>query len=352
MNLHMPQCPDCGSSIDINSIFCSNCGARLTSKFPSTNSSPSQSNVKKQLQKIDDYDFEHFIAELWEQQGWKTTVSQKSVDSGVDVAAIKQAPYPQKTLIQAKRYAEGNNVSSTAIQQYASLKYQQDNVDTVIVVTTSSFTREAEKRAEELNVKLVDGDGLVSLIQENEFDTILHKYTRDEFYPVEQLSLNQKRSIVTYANQMSEINNDFDFEYTFSLFARYSYTVSDIIRGNSSKTNDYFKYKNELLQKTVDSQDAVTQMRNISTDSIPNTLARDHSEFIMLWEQWSVETKNIIQETDELLADDYSPNDIKGDQSVKVNNLWEDCKYTIKSIRNKVEIMTDKLNTYKESLAE
>lgn len=52
---------------------------------------------------MDDYDFEHFITDLWEEMGWQCKVSQASVDAGIDVVATKQTPYPQKKLIQGHR---------------------------------------------------------------------------------------------------------------------------------------------------------------------------------------------------------------------------------------------------------
>lgn len=132
--------------------------------------------VKNHLQRMDNYDFEHFVADLWERQGWNCAVSQASVDAGIDVTATKSIPYDQKKLIQAKRYGEDTTVGGPDIQQYASLKHQQPDVDSVVVVTTSSFTRSAEERARELNVKLVDGDDLEDLVDRLDADDLIEKY--------------------------------------------------------------------------------------------------------------------------------------------------------------------------------
>jgi hypothetical protein len=136
----------------------------------------SSEQVLSHLQRLDDYEFEHFVADLWERQGWTTSVSQASVDAGVDVTATKESPYPQKQLIQAKRYSAGNTVGGPAIQQYNSLRQQQENVDSVAVVTTSSFTSHARNRAQELNVKLIDGEGLVAMLEQHHAYDLLEKY--------------------------------------------------------------------------------------------------------------------------------------------------------------------------------
>lgn len=138
-----------------------------------------QATVKSRLQQMDDYDFEHFVGDLWERMGWTCEVSQASADAGIDVVATKSDPYPQKKLIQAKRYGPNTTVGGPAIQQYASLRHQQPNVDSVVVVTTNQFTRAAEQRADELNVKLVDGDGLVSMVDNLQAENLLTQYDID-----------------------------------------------------------------------------------------------------------------------------------------------------------------------------
>lgn len=132
-------------------------------------------HLKTRLQEMDNYEFEHLVADLWERMGWNTEVLQASVDAGIDVIATKETPYPQKKVIQAKRYSSGNTVGGPDIQQYASLKHQEPDADSVIVVTTSSFTTHAHDRAKDLNVKLVDVDALVSMINEVGID-VVRKY--------------------------------------------------------------------------------------------------------------------------------------------------------------------------------
>lgn len=126
----------------------------------------SQPELLSELQSMDDYDFEHFVADIWEEMGWDTEVSQAAVDAGIDVTATKSTPYPEKIVIQAKRYGKNTSVGGPDIQQYASLKHQVTGTDSVIIATTGSFTNAAEERADDLNVKTVDGEGIVSMIDD------------------------------------------------------------------------------------------------------------------------------------------------------------------------------------------
>lgn len=133
-------------------------------------------DLERALQRMDDYDFEHFVADLWERMGWKTEVSTQSADRGIDVVATRRSPYEEKALIQAKRYGPNTTVGSPAIQQYASLKHQRHGVDKVLVVTTSGFSGQAAELAHQLNVKLIDGESLVSLVEDLDAMDLVEQY--------------------------------------------------------------------------------------------------------------------------------------------------------------------------------
>lgn len=125
----------------------------------------SESNFLNQLQNIDSAKFEQLVAELWEMQGWETFVTSDGSDGGIDVIAEKTNPIKKKEVIQVKRYDESNPVGRPDIQQYASLRQEETDVDTVVVVTSSRFTDGAEEVASKLNVKLVNGFRLYNLIE-------------------------------------------------------------------------------------------------------------------------------------------------------------------------------------------
>ncbi|WP_363466650.1 restriction endonuclease [Halogeometricum borinquense] len=131
---------------------------------------------KQRIQGMDNEEFEHFVADLYERMGWDCTVTDYAQDQGIDIIATKSVPYSQKKLIQAKRYSDSNPVSGPDVQQYASLKQQEQGVDSVIIVTTGRFTQSAIDLAENLNVKLVDGDDLVSLIEAESAGNLVEEY--------------------------------------------------------------------------------------------------------------------------------------------------------------------------------
>lgn len=128
----------------------------------------SKQQLKQKLQRLDSYQFEKLIADIWDAQGYDTSVRQASRDRGVDVEAVIKNPIKQRLFIQAKRHKEGNKIGSQKIRNYATLYQQDDTVDLVVVVTTSTFTEEAVRLAWDLDVKIIDWEGVMRKIVETD----------------------------------------------------------------------------------------------------------------------------------------------------------------------------------------
>ena len=122
--------------------------------------------LKKKLQSMNEYDFEKLVADLWSREGWNTNVTDPSGDRGIDVVATRTGLTTEKQVIQAKRYTEGNTVGSKEVRTYATLRQQESDADSVVLVTTSQFTKQATRLATDLRVKLVDGESLSQRISQ------------------------------------------------------------------------------------------------------------------------------------------------------------------------------------------
>jgi len=123
--------------------------------------------IQQRIRRMDPYNFEKLVAEVWELYGYETTVKKGSGDRGIDIRASKNTPYNQLDLIQAKRYSKDNTVGSDQIRSYSTLYNQVPEVDIVVLVTTGYFTSEAERLANDLSVKTIDGDKICELIHDN-----------------------------------------------------------------------------------------------------------------------------------------------------------------------------------------
>jgi Predicted endonuclease distantly related to archaeal Holliday junction resolvase and Mrr-like restriction enzymes len=128
---------------------------------------------------MDPMQFEEFVADIWSSQGWNTTLTSASYDRGIDVIASWDGIISRKEAIQVRRY-QSEKISSREVQRYASIPDQQDDVETVRIVTSSSFSQPAEEVADDLNVKTVDGDGLYQIVSENSLSSVVAPYLEAE----------------------------------------------------------------------------------------------------------------------------------------------------------------------------
>lgn len=123
-------------------------------------STAKEKHWEAKLDEMGGYEFEEFVAQLFEKMGYETKVTKESGDQGVDV--IAKTPF-ETLAIQAKNLS--SKVSNSAVQEIVAAR-NPSGADKAIVVTTSSFTRSARKLAKANNVRLVNREELLSMIDE------------------------------------------------------------------------------------------------------------------------------------------------------------------------------------------
>ena len=132
--------------------------------------------LAEEVRSMDPLEFEELIADLWEYLGYNTTVSSGSGDRGIDVVAKRDFPYDEKVVIQAKRW--NSTVGGPDIREYIA-QVERDDVDSVIVVGTAGFTKNAKQDAERYNVKLINGNTLADMFIDEGVVDLVREYTGD-----------------------------------------------------------------------------------------------------------------------------------------------------------------------------
>lgn len=114
----------------------------------------------KGIDEMDGYQFEKFVAQLFQDMGYKTEVTSSSRDYGIDVIARRK----WVTIgIQAKRYSD--KVPNKAVQEViAGIAYSK--LDQGLVITNNYFTKQARNQAKGTNVLLWDRDILQQKLHE------------------------------------------------------------------------------------------------------------------------------------------------------------------------------------------
>lgn len=127
--------------------------------------------LKAKLLEMDAYQFEVLVGELLKKLGYSTVkVTKRSGDKGIDVIGdlTMEGITNVKTVVQVKRFKEGNNVPGKIVAQ---LRGSAEVDQRGLVITTSDFTKDAVAEAQAPNkmpVALIGGERLVQLLIKHE----------------------------------------------------------------------------------------------------------------------------------------------------------------------------------------
>lgn len=142
------------------------------------------------------FDFEHFVARLLKEMGYKTEVTKKTGDFGTDIIAKKGNKI---TAVQCKRHNEKNFVGNKLIQQLlGSMNFY--HATQCIFVTTSYYTKPAIKQAENAPIELWDKDTFHELVKKH----LLNLDINQIFTAIEKEKLKEKEKIEAIQNAALE----------------------------------------------------------------------------------------------------------------------------------------------------
>lgn len=120
---------------------------------------------KEQIKNMSSRDFEFFVGGILERLGFSVKITQATRDGGRDIIATKSDPIPYTLFVECKHKGENYKVDVSVVRSlYGVQTAMQANQS--IVVTSSKFTRDARKFAEERKtlMALWDIDDLINLI--------------------------------------------------------------------------------------------------------------------------------------------------------------------------------------------
>jgi restriction endonuclease Mrr len=112
------------------------------------------------LMRVSPFDFEKICLVPFEKQGYKVELTPQSGDYGIDGIARKGR---KKVFLQCKQYTNDNKVSVKRVQRFAGAMAMH-RVRRGYYITTSTFTQQARKAADKLNIKLVDKDNIIEFL--------------------------------------------------------------------------------------------------------------------------------------------------------------------------------------------
>lgn len=110
-------------------------------------------------------DFESFVANIFKKLGFSVKITPETRDGGKDIIATKSTPIPYTLIIECKHWDENHKVDVSVIRSLFGVQ-MDEQANQSIVVTSSKFTKDAQKFAEKQKtlMTLWDIDDLLKLI--------------------------------------------------------------------------------------------------------------------------------------------------------------------------------------------
>jgi len=125
----------------------------------------------------DPFEFEKFIAKLYQKMGYDAECTPKTNDGGFD---IKLRRHAETGIVECKCYAQKIRIGRPAIQKLVGAN-QMEKADRMIFVTTSDYSQEAKEYAENAGVELLNGKNVLALTDYHYADRKLQiKINKDE----------------------------------------------------------------------------------------------------------------------------------------------------------------------------
>jgi HJR/Mrr/RecB family endonuclease len=122
----------------------------------------------EQVDELSARDFEYLIAELLQDMGYETVVTQHSKDKGRDILAVLMTPLGRLlTIVECKRYRLNRPVGVEPVQRMLWVADRIDKASSAMLATTSTFTYGAKaiEREHRYKLQLRDNQNILSWIR-------------------------------------------------------------------------------------------------------------------------------------------------------------------------------------------
>jgi len=121
--------------------------------------------LRAKLRELDDGEFTQLVADLWEAQGWSTTVFSATKQVVYDIVAMREEPEKQRLLLWTEHRPGDEQLGPRAVERCATARDSSQGAETATLVTNALPRTAAEQRAEGLEVTVIDGQDLVELLR-------------------------------------------------------------------------------------------------------------------------------------------------------------------------------------------
>jgi len=119
---------------------------------------------RKDSSDMDPIEFENRVGDLFEKLGYQTTVTQRTHDGGIDLEGKERGLGNGKIVVQCKKFF--GTVGVNYVRELWGVINGDNTIKEGYLVTTSSFSNEAQKFAGGKRMPLIDGVGSEALFRQ------------------------------------------------------------------------------------------------------------------------------------------------------------------------------------------
>lgn len=139
--------------------------------FPNKKKFKKKNYLSKEIEDLTPYEFEHYIAQIFNKKGYKTKVTSLSRDYGVDIIAKNKT---ETIAIQVKKYNKTSVGNKDVQRLLGAMQMNKIKANRSILITTSWFTKNAYEQARGCQIELWGGKKLSKVISKSNISTPCH----------------------------------------------------------------------------------------------------------------------------------------------------------------------------------
>ena len=121
--------------------------------------------LRGKLRDLEEGEFTQLVADLWEAQGWSTTVFSATKQVVYDIVAMREEPEQQRLLLWTEHKPGEEQLGPRSVERCATARDSSQGAESATLVTNALPRTAARQRAEGLDVTVIDGQDLVELLR-------------------------------------------------------------------------------------------------------------------------------------------------------------------------------------------
>lgn len=271
--------------------------------------------IKKEAKKMVPEKLKELVKLAWKFKGWDVNVIHQSEKQETDIIAKKDG---EKKLIQVERVPDNGTINTDKIREYSSFYLQKDNVESVCIVSTTSFSPQAQQLSRDLDIKTFDIGDIYDIIRATDTATDIDRLNETQTEDIHGDAEEFKDVYEEFLQVNSRFSESVLIE-TSTLAKKYGFVEGKFaMKGGWEKLQMAIKIRNKWAKLISQLDDFVLEIRpfveRMPEENISNLIDKQVENM----EDLSVAYKNMLEYKDKLINSRFESNPINPGTTTQV----------------------------------